>query len=127
VPDRPKPDRRKPERLNPDRRKPGTGMRQAENDREAERPGRETMLRAAVADLPPAYFALTMATGILSIAAAMQGFELLAQLLFGLNIAAYVILWLLSLLRLAWYPQRLLADLADHGRGPGFFTIVAGT
>ena len=33
----------------------------------------------------------------------------------------------LTILRFAWYPRALLADIADHQRGPGFFTLVAGS
>ena len=33
---------------------------------------------------------------------------------------------MLYLARLVRYPGRVLADLSDHSRGVGFFTIVAG-
>lgn len=39
----------------------------------------------------------------------------------------YVILWLLTGARIARYSTLLAADLASHGKGPGFFTTVAGT
>jgi tellurite resistance protein TehA-like permease len=80
-----------------------------------------------LADLSPAYFALVMATGIVSLAARMQGFPTVATALFWFNVAAWVVLWLLSLLRLAWFPRRFFGDMVDHLRGPGFFTMVAGT
>lgn len=86
-----------------------------------------TGLRAALAGLSPSYFALVMATGIVAIAAELQGRPLIAAVLFDLNVVAYGLLWLLSLLRLAWHPRRMAADLADHHRGPGFFTTVAAT
>jgi tellurite resistance protein TehA-like permease len=44
-----------------------------------------------------------------------------------INVAAYVVLWLLTLLRLLRYFPRLATDLISHARGPGFFTMVAGT
>ncbi|MGH7118084.1 MAG: tellurite resistance/C4-dicarboxylate transporter family protein, partial [Acetobacteraceae bacterium] len=75
--------------------------------------------------LPPAYFALVMATGIISIAAHDIGLFALASALFALNIAAFVVLVVLTGLRLALYPRLVLADLTDHLVGPGFFTIVA--
>ncbi|MGC3872557.1 tellurite resistance/C4-dicarboxylate transporter family protein [Halomonas sp. GXIMD04776] len=84
-----------------------------------------TLLRAAVWDLPPSYFAMVMATGIISMAAHMLGLTLVARLLFYLNGVAYVLLWLLHGLRLYWFPQRLVADMLDHARGPGYFTWVA--
>lgn len=81
----------------------------------------------AVGNLFPGYFALVMATGIVSIAAyelAMAGF---AFVLLCLNLVAYAVLCVLTVIRLLRYPSRVLADLSDHGRGPGFFTFVAGT
>ena len=75
----------------------------------------------------PGYFALVMATGIVSIAAFTLGMPLIARILLVVNIAAYAILGVLLLLRIFRYPMDVLADLADHGRGPGFFTAVAGT
>src|SRR5690348_11091800 len=68
-----------------------------------------------------------MATGIIAVAAALLGMAAVAWPLFWLNVAAYVVLGLLTLARLAWYPRLLLADLLDHTRGPGFFTVVAAT
>ena len=83
------------------------------------------MLRRAILDLAPAYFAMVMATGIVSIAADLLGMSAVARALFALNTSLYVILWLLNILRLAWFPRRFLADMVDHRRGPGFFTWVA--
>lgn len=80
-----------------------------------------------IADLHPASFALVMATGIVSIAAQLSGMTRLAVTLLWLNVAFYVALWIFTGLRLARFPQRLLADLYDHGRCVGFFTIVAAT
>jgi tellurite resistance protein TehA-like permease len=82
---------------------------------------------SALAGLSPACFAMVMATGIVSLAARVQGFALIAWALFVLNIAAWLVFCVLSLLRVARYPRRVLADLADHLRGPGFFTTVAAT
>lgn len=82
---------------------------------------------AGVADLFPGYFALVMATGIVSVAAQVEGMPGIARGLLAVNLAAFVVLWLLLFARIAFYPRRVLADLGDHGRGPGFFTVVAGT
>jgi tellurite resistance protein TehA-like permease len=84
-------------------------------------------LLAGLADMSPAYFAMVMATGIVSLAARMQGLLPVAKALFWFNVAAWLVLWLLSLLRLAQYPRRFFGDMVDHLRGPGFFTMVAGT
>ena len=37
------------------------------------------------------------------------------------------VLWLATILRFVRYWPRVRADLLDHGRAPGFFTVVAGT
>ncbi len=81
----------------------------------------------AIENLPPAYFSLVMATGIVSIACDLLGMRSIALALFVINIVAFVSLWLLTLLRLVLFRQRLLADLKTHALCPGYFTIVAGT
>ena len=80
-----------------------------------------------LADMYTGYFSIVMATGIVSIAALFEGWSAIAWALFGLNLLAYPVLWLVTLLRLVRWPRRVLADLVDHRRGPGFFTLVAGT
>lgn len=79
----------------------------------------------AVADLFPGYFALVMATGITSIAMHSLGMPGIAAAFVYVNVAAFVILWAMLLLRLVWFFPRVLTDLGDHVRGPGFFTVVA--
>jgi tellurite resistance protein TehA-like permease len=81
----------------------------------------------AAAGLFPGYFALVMATGIVSIAAYLLELTTLAWALLFVNVAAYAILWLLLGVRLVRFFPRVRADLNDHARGPGFFTVVAGT
>lgn len=71
--------------------------------------------------------AMVMATGIVSLAAFRLGAIPVALALFAFNIVAYVALALLTLLRIVWFPRRLLSDLVDHRRGPGFFTYAAGS
>lgn len=88
---------------------------------------RMTMFRLAIKELSPAYFAMVMATGIVSIAAFVYSMEYIAVALFATNVTAYVALALLFILRLFWFPRALLSDLVDHQRGPGFFTLVAGS
>ena len=84
-------------------------------------------LLAGLADLSPAYFGMVMATGIVSIAAHLLALPGIAQALFRLNIFAYGVLWLLTVLRMTQHPRRFFGDMVDHLRGPGFFTTVAGT
>ena len=78
-------------------------------------------------NLFPGYFALVMATGIVSVATFSLGMPLIARGLLLINLVAYALLSALLLLRIFRYFGRVLADLGDHGRGPGFFTLVAGT
>ncbi len=84
-------------------------------------------LQSSVEGLPPGYFAMVMATGIVSIACHLLGLTPLPAILFRLNIAFYAILWLLLLSRITLYPHRFLADLGSHARGAGYFTMVAAT
>jgi tellurite resistance protein TehA-like permease len=80
-----------------------------------------------VANLFPGYFALVMATGIVSIAAEQRGYHGLALALLWVNAGAYVVLWALTIIRLVRFPRLLLADLASHRKGAGFLTMVAAT
>ncbi len=80
-----------------------------------------------ISDLHPAYFALVMSTGIVSISANFLGWTILPRVLLWLNLFTYAILWILNILRALIYPRRVLSDLSDHSRGVGFFTIVAAT
>jgi tellurite resistance protein TehA-like permease len=78
-------------------------------------------------ELHPAYFALVMATGIVSIASQLVGIPVVPKVLFGLNLAFYPTLWALTLARFLRHRPRFVADLSHHGRAVGFFTMVAGT
>jgi tellurite resistance protein TehA-like permease len=80
-----------------------------------------------IANLSPSYFALTMATGIISIAAHIYKFSYVAVGLFYFNIVAYCILWLLFFLRLIFYFPKFYRDINDDAQSPGFLTMVAGT
>ena len=84
-------------------------------------------LDAGAAELHPAYFALVMATGIVSIACHLLGMDFLAFPLFYLNQFCYAVLWLFFLARLFRHSPRVFADLSNHNLSAGFFTLVAGT
>jgi tellurite resistance protein TehA-like permease len=84
-------------------------------------------IKAGSEQLFPGYFALVMATGIVSIAAFSVGMVAIARVLLAINVVSYATLSSLLLLRMIAYFKSVLADLGDHGRGPGFFTVVAGT
>jgi tellurite resistance protein TehA-like permease len=87
----------------------------------------EPLRGAALEDLSPSYFALVMATGIISIGCWLMGLKPIGIGLFALNGVAYVVIWALTLARLRRYPRRVLEDLTSHQRGPGFLTAVAAT
>jgi tellurite resistance protein TehA-like permease len=77
--------------------------------------------------LHPAYFALVMATGIVSIAAQLLNIPLVPHALLAINVIAFGVLWILTLMRVVHYPKDVIADVSDHQRGVGFFTAVAAT
>jgi tellurite resistance protein TehA-like permease len=78
-----------------------------------------------VGSLNPAYFALVMATGIVSLACRLLDMPMLARVLFGLNVGLSLILVALTATRLAIFPRKFWTDVIDHKRGVGFFTSVA--
>ena len=77
--------------------------------------------------LSPAYFALVMATGIVSIASDRAGFSAIAAILLWLNAGQYLVLWILTTWRLLRYRRAVVHDLTDHRAAPGFFSAVAAT
>jgi tellurite resistance protein TehA-like permease len=86
-----------------------------------------TRVARGIENLFPGYFALVMATGIVSIGANLHRMTWIAWTLLWTNLVAYSVLSLLLAARLVVYPRRVLQDLRDHERGPGFFTVVAST
>jgi tellurite resistance protein TehA-like permease len=75
----------------------------------------------------PGYFALVMATGIVSLAQAVQGDTAFAEALFAVNLVAFALLVLAGVARVVREPRAVARELADHVKGPSFLTIVAGT
>ncbi|HEY5951390.1 MAG TPA: tellurite resistance/C4-dicarboxylate transporter family protein [Kofleriaceae bacterium] len=82
---------------------------------------------SGLAGMHPAYFALVMATGIVSLACELLGLHGFAVTLFALNLGFYPVLWILSIVRVIRYRDRVRADFVHHGRAVGFFTTVAAT
>ena len=82
--------------------------------------------RRAVRDFPPAYFALVMATGMLSIACYDEGLIRLSWVFLSTAAVALLVVTGITLLRLVWFPRSAYYDFTDHSRGVGFFTIIAG-
>ncbi len=87
----------------------------------------QKVLTHSAKDLAPVSFAAVMATGIVSIAAQGLGFNLLAQILFIVNVLSF--LWLSSLwvIRFCLWRPMITEDLDNPHKVPGFLTLVAGT
>ena len=83
--------------------------------------------RAAARNLFPGYFALVMATGIISIAAEADGAGSLSAALLVVGIICYLVLGALSAWRLASYRPRFLADATSPRTAFSLFTFVAGS
>ncbi|MGI9157329.1 MAG: tellurite resistance/C4-dicarboxylate transporter family protein [Marmoricola sp.] len=83
-------------------------------------------LREAVEGLTPGYFALVMASGILSIGMDLRGHRALSVLLLGFGAAGFVVLLVLNVWRFLAYRSAISADFHDPRRAFGFFTFVAG-
>ncbi len=75
----------------------------------------------------PCYFALVMATGIVSLAAHLHGMGIIASGLFWLNVGTYVLLWVLTLVRLACFRAQFIGEPGGHSRAATFLTMTAGT
>lgn len=82
---------------------------------------------AAVATLNPGYFAMVMATGIVSVAMSNRGLTQLSALLLGITAAGWVVLVVLYGWRAAAYTPAFRHDLRDARRSFAFFTFVAAT
>ncbi|WP_241979670.1 tellurite resistance/C4-dicarboxylate transporter family protein [Cryobacterium suzukii] len=88
---------------------------------------RSVRVRAAVRTMPPGYFAMVMATGILSIGMNLIGVAGLSYALLVVCAGAYLALLVLTTWRFVAFRSDFLDDLHDPNRGFQFFTFVAGT
>jgi tellurite resistance protein TehA-like permease len=104
---------------------PGVRAKLHPRTMETSRAGRH--LREQIATMHPANFALSMATGIVSIACFTLGLRDLAQVLFVVNVVAYVALWGATIARVVMFGKAFIEDWTSHQRAPGFFTSVAAT
>jgi len=73
----------------------------------------------------PAYFAGVMATGIVALAAQLQGLNWISAPLFWLNTLFLLCLVIATLMRVLRHRRSFIADLHDHSRAVGFYTTVA--
>ncbi|HET8561273.1 MAG TPA: tellurite resistance/C4-dicarboxylate transporter family protein [Marmoricola sp.] len=81
----------------------------------------------AVEGLAPGYFALVMATGIVSIAMYNHGLPAISLVLLWLAVVEYALLVVLYAVRWFAFRHAVVADFADPARAFGYFTFVAGT
>src|SRR3954454_14690853 len=82
-------------------------------------------LKEEIKSFYPGYFALVMATGIISNASQQLHYDTIARLLFLCNNALYCILLLLFIIRIIFFYPQVKTDLAAHNKGAGFLTFVA--
>jgi len=82
---------------------------------------------AWLATLDPGYFALVMATGIVSVACRLLGITVLAEVLLVATAVGFVILLLAYLTRALRFPHRFAATLRAPSSAVALFTVVAGT
>src|SRR4051794_26403789 len=82
-------------------------------------------LKNEIKSFSPVYFALVMATGIISNASQHLHYISIARLLFFLNNALYFILLLIFIARILLFFPQVKTDLATHSKGSGFLTFVA--
>lgn len=81
----------------------------------------------ALADLSPGYFALVMATGIVSIGCAEAGLVAVSVVLLVITALAYVVLAAAYIARSLRHPGRVREDQRSPQVAFSYFTIVAGT
>jgi tellurite resistance protein TehA-like permease len=90
---------------------------------QARSPGRTA---TAIRDLDPGYFALVMATGIVSVGTFLLGPPWLSRALLVVTWAGLVVLGTALLIRLFLFGPSVAADFYAPDRVFGFFTITAG-
>ncbi len=78
-------------------------------------------------DLYPGYFAMTMATGIISVALKLQEFNTYAEVFYLFTLVTWLVLTTLYTWRLIRFPKSVLEDLKNPRSTFIFFTFVAAT
>lgn len=78
-------------------------------------------------DWNPLYFALVMATGIVSIGTSLVGFARVGRVLFVVTAVAYIVVGALTVARIGHALESTLDDLVSPDRAVGSFTAVAAT
>ncbi|MDP3971353.1 MAG: tellurite resistance/C4-dicarboxylate transporter family protein [Candidatus Nanopelagicales bacterium] len=81
----------------------------------------------SIRTLNPGYFALVMATGIVSVGLHNNGWDVASVALLWVSAIAYAVLVVLYLVRLIKFRKEMVADFVNPATSFAFFTIVAGT
>ncbi len=84
-------------------------------------------VQQAVEGLSPGYFALVMASGIISVGMHLEGYQRLSEVSLLVCVVSYLVLLILTGWRLVSYRSSIASDFTDPQRAFGFFTFVAGT
>lgn len=82
-------------------------------------------IRTGIKEMFTGYFALVMATGIISVATHLHGMPSIAMALFWLNVVFFIVLLVFFFARLVLDLQRVKQDISNFQKGPGFFTLTA--
>ena len=82
-------------------------------------------LRSGIEGLDPGYFALVMATGIVSVAIGAAGAATLSAVLLGLAMGCCLVLVAAHGWRWSWWRPEFAADAADPAKAFAFFTFAA--
>jgi tellurite resistance protein TehA-like permease len=85
------------------------------------------MIRRALATLDPGYFALVMASGIVSVGTDLTGYPLLSEIVLWFTMVAFVALVLAYVARIACFGVYVRQSLRDPTTAMAYFTVVAGT
>ena len=85
------------------------------------------LMKALIRQFSPAYFAMVMSTGIISLAAHALHLEWLANSFLYLNLVLYPLFVGALLLRLLLFPRAFWQALTSHEQGAGFLALVPAT
>lgn len=88
---------------------------------------RTAPISTAVRGLSPGYFALVMATGIISVGMRLIGRDLISQVMLIICAVSWVLLVALTIWRIVGYRGAMVEDFTNPRRAFGFFTFIAGT
>ena len=83
-------------------------------------------MRRAIAMLDPGYFALVMASGIVSVGTDLLGYRVLSEVVLGVTVVAFVLLTLAYAVRAVRFTDFFLQSLRNPTTAMPYFTVVAG-